>query len=96
MIGADLRAITVTTLADALDEGAETFLVSLSRPSYVRLGKSTGVGTLTDNNALPPLSISDRAVTEGNTYSVSFVVLTVTLAATSGQEVAVDYATAEG
>ncbi|TXT36917.1 MAG: Calx-beta domain-containing protein, partial [Planctomycetota bacterium] len=91
--GETSKTITVEVLGDTLDEAAETFAVNLSNSVNASLVDGQGLGTITDNDSAPSLSIDDITVTEGNsgTKSASF---TVTLSAVSGQAVTVNFATA--
>jgi hypothetical protein len=91
------RTIAVAVLGDTTFEPDETFLVNLTSPINATIADGQGVGTITNDDAPPPptLSINDVTVTEGNTGSVN-AVFTVTLSAASTQQVTVDYATANG
>ena len=51
---------------DTLDEPDETFVVNLSNATNATLGDGQGVGTITDDDAAPTLTISDVTVAEGN------------------------------
>jgi hypothetical protein len=77
---------------DTLSEASEAFLAFLSSPANATLGTDTATGTITDNDALPNVSIADVTVGEGDGVAT----FTVTLDAPSGQTVRVDYATADG
>ena len=89
------RNVTVTVNSDMLDELDETFLVNLSNPANATLLDGQGQGTITDDDTAPTLSIDNATVTEGDFGTVD-AVFTVSLSAASGQEVTVDYATANG
>ena len=80
---------------DLLDEGNETFFLNLTNPSNATISDGQGLGTITNDDGAPGLSVNDVTVTEGDsgTQNATF---TVTLAPTSGQNVSVDYATADG
>ena len=78
---------------DLVDEDDENYTIGLSNPSNATLGDDLGLGTITDNDALPALSVGDVTVTEGNAGTVN-AVFTVTLSPLSGRAVAVNYATA--
>ena len=82
--------INVSTFNDTLDEAdLETFSVNLSGPSNAILGDASGAGSIGDNDSQPSLSIGDAgAVAEGAAASFQ-----VTLSASSGQTVTVNYAT---
>ena len=80
---------------DLLDEIDETFTINLSNAANATIADPQGIGTITDNDPLPALSIDDVTVTEGNTGTVN-ANFTVTLAPVSGRPVTVDYATTAG
>ncbi len=89
------QTIDVPITNDALDELDETFTLTLSNVNGGALGTtiSTTV-TINDDDATPSLSVSDASVVEGNagTSTLSF---DVTLNASSGQVVTVDYTTTD-
>jgi len=89
------QTITVAVNGDLLDEVDETFFVNLTNPSNATIADEQGVGTITDDDAAPSISINDVTIAEGNTGTAN-AVLTVSLSAASGQIVTVDYATANG
>jgi len=89
------RTFTVTTVADELVEGDETFTVTLSAPSGgfppgVGIKDATGTGTIT-GGGLAELSVSDASGDEGGDLT-----FTVTLSESPASAVTVDYATAIG
>ena len=57
------------------------------------IADATGVGTITDDDALPALTIADVTVAEGDTGTTD-AVFAVTLSPASGRPVTVNYATA--
>ena len=77
-----------------MDEPTETFTVRLSSPSGATVADGTGIGTITDNDGVPSLSIDDVTVTE--VVGGVDAVFTVTLSAVSGRAVTVDYETSNG
>lgn len=79
--------VDVSTMDDSWDEDTETFLLRLSNPVNATSGTMTGIGTISDNDGIPTVSItSPTAVVEGN--PTTFV---VTLSAVSGLPVTVNY-----
>lgn len=86
------KTISITVNSDTINEADETFFVNLLSPVGASLGKSQGIGTILNDDATPNASISDVAITEGNsgTKIMSFL---VTLSSISGQTVTVNYAT---
>lgn len=89
------QVVAVMIHGDVLDEANETFLVNLSNATNATIADNQGQGTITDDDPTPTLSINDVTVTEGNagTTTASF---TVTLSVSSGQNVTVNYTTANG
>jgi chitinase len=92
--GATSKTVSVTVNGDTLDEDDETFTVTLSTPINATIADGSGIGTITDDDASPELSIGDASATEGNvgTTTLDF---TVTLSAASGRSVTVHWATAD-
>lgn len=89
------KQVSVDVLGDLLDEIDETFFVNLTTPVNVTIDDGQGLGTITDNDPPPSLSISDASVVEGNSGTTN-AIFTVTLSAASGKTVTVDYSTANG
>lgn len=87
---------TITTETDTTDENDETVIVDIT---YVTNGTEDGsqqvTATISDDDALPTLSIDDPSITEGDAGTVNLQ-YTVTLSAASGKTVTVDYTTADG
>ena len=86
-------SFTVQVNGDTLIEAAETFVVNVTNLTGATLGDGQGLGTITNDDALPTLSINDVSVTEGNAGTTN-AAFTVTLNTASGQTVQVNYATA--
>ncbi len=93
--GQTSQTVTVLVLNDLLDESAETVLVNLSSPVSALVADGQGVATITDNDPLPSLSISDPVLAEGNsgTKNLTFA---ASLSAASGRSVTVQYTTVNG
>ena len=93
--GQTTKQVTVLVNGDLLDEADENFIVNLTSPTNATIADGQGVGTITDDDARPSLSVDDVTVTEGDsgTTNANF---TVSLNAPSGRTVTVDYATADG
>src|SRR5690606_14528511 len=62
--GSVTTTVAVTTSDDSLDELSEIFHVNLSNSTNATIADSQGVGTITDNDSVPSLSISDVTVIE--------------------------------
>jgi len=93
--GSTTQNVSVTVNGDLLDEADETFFVNLSNPTNATIADGVGMGTITDDDAPPALSIGDTVVTEGDA-APTIATFTVTLGAPSGQTVTVNYGTADG
>jgi hypothetical protein len=93
-IGMITRPITITIYSDLLDELDETFFVNLSNPSSGTIFDGQGLGTITDDDDPPALSIDDVTVTEGDSGTTD-AVFTVSLDAASSLTVTVDVASAD-
>lgn len=88
--------IQVAVLGDTVNEGNETFAVTLSNALNATIADAVGVGTINDDDAVPTLSIQPSAsIVEGNT-GTSVVNLNVSLSAASGSPVSVDFTTSNG
>lgn len=81
--GVSSFTVTIATTQDALDEDNETLILTVGGTA------STG-GTITDDDAAPTISVNDATENAGE------VIFTVSLSATSGKSITVDYATADG
>ena len=90
--GTTTQNISVPIADDSTDEKDKTYNVNLSGAVNASITGSTGLGTITDDDAEPSLSINDVSVAEaaGNAQ------FTVTLSPASAKTVTVNYATADG
>ncbi|TXI48178.1 MAG: autotransporter domain-containing protein [Lysobacter sp.] len=93
--GSSTYTFTVQVNGDTQNEATETFFVNVTGILNADIADAQGVGTITNDDPLPSLSINDVTVVEGNSGTVN-AVFTVTLSAASGQTVSVNYATADG
>ncbi|MFC0588208.1 putative Ig domain-containing protein [Novosphingobium aquiterrae] len=93
--GSSTYTFTVQVNGDTLNEPSETFFVNVTNVTNAVVVDGQGVGTITNDDALPSLSINDVTVIEGDSGTTN-AVFTVTLSAASGQSVGVNYATADG
>ncbi|PYQ65475.1 MAG: hypothetical protein DMF53_05440 [Acidobacteria bacterium] len=92
--GQTSQSFVVPVLGDTLNEGNETFNVTLTSPTNATIVKATGVGTITDDDPVS-VSISDVSVTEGNSGTVA-ATFTVTLSNASTSTITVTYQTSDG
>jgi glucose/arabinose dehydrogenase len=89
------RTVNVPILNDALDEADETFNVTLSSPVNATLGDGQAVGTITDDDPLPTLTVLDCATVEGDGAPAACG-FNVRLSPASGRPVVFNYATSSG
>ena len=91
------KTIAVDINNDELYEGTETFdveLFDLSDPT-VEMGKTTGTGTITDNESIPKISVETTPINEGNS-DPSIATFNVSVSPASAKDIYVDYATLDG
>ena len=92
--GVTTQTITVSVTGDAVAEGNETVVLTLSSASTgSTISTATGTGTIVDNDLT--FSINSPSVVEGDSSSVNLV-FTVTLSASSTSQHTVDYAQTGG
>ena len=84
---------SVPIKGDTLQENEEYFAVNLIAAHGASLSSSSATGYILDDDTPPTISIYDGWVYEGNS-GTTVMVLTVNLSQVSGQEVRVNYATA--
>ena len=90
------KTVAVTLLDDALAEDDDTFVLNLTNPTGGPLiTDAQGLGTITNDDADPTVSIADASVAEGDD-GTTVLSLPVALSGPSGREVDVDYATTDG
>lgn len=93
--GETSKMVTVAVNGDLLDETNETFFVNLSGASNATILDNQGLGTITDDDAQPALSVVAASITEGNSGTKTLTI-TVALSVASGLPVSVNYATSNG
>jgi hypothetical protein len=92
--GATTQTLAVPILDDTLDEGAETFDVTLTGATGASVGTGVATGTILDNDQAPSLTINSIRVSDSG--STPNAIFTVTLSAPSSNAVSVDFQTADG
>ncbi len=65
--GETTKTVTVLVNGDALNEALENFHVNLTTPTFATVTDGQGLGTITDDDPQPSISINDLTVTEGQT-----------------------------
>jgi bacillolysin len=93
--GETTKTFAVNVVGDTTDETDETFNVTLSSPFNATLLDAVGVGTITDDDPLPGISINDILASEENSGVRNFT-FTASLSAASAKTVTVAYATQDG
>jgi len=88
--GQTTKTVNVPITNDTLDEADETLSLVLSN-STIAVTDDTGLGTITNDDPEPTISVADASVAE-NAGPLSF---TISLSTASGQEVDVDYTTTD-
>jgi hypothetical protein len=96
LAGQSSATVDVGVLDDAEYEGPETFTIELSNVSAnAQIQDASGLGTLTDDDPIPTVSIADASVVEGNT-GTRFLSFELTLSNPSALPIDVDVATTDG
>ncbi len=89
------QLVSVNVNGDLNTEADETFFVNLSGAGGGSLLDAQGLGTITNDDAVPQISIGDVVLAEGNA-GTSTAAFAVTLSNPSGSPVTVAFATADG
>lgn len=92
--GSQTYTFDVTVNGDTIFEPNETFFVNVTNVTGATLSDGQAVGTITNDDAQPTITIADASVTEGNA-GTSLMTFTVTLTGTSPSTVSVNYATVD-
>jgi len=87
--------IPVMVKGDVLAETDEYFSVSLSNATGGSIANGWGYGTIHDDDTPPAITIGDASIVEGNS-GTRLMVFTVYLSQASGNDVWVNYTTANG
>jgi hypothetical protein len=92
--GETTKLVTVTVNGDSVFELNETFFVNLSGATNATIADSQGQGTITNDDAMPSVSITDVTVAEGNAGTTT-ATFTVMLSAASAVTATVNFSTAD-
>lgn len=93
--GTTSQQIRVGVIGDNVYENHETFQIQLSAANNATLTTSAATATITNDESLPQLTISDESLLEGDTGS-TLMVFTVSFTQVSDLTISVQYATASG
>ena len=91
--GETSKDVVVTANGDDLDEENETYTLDVSNIVNGLNTTDSGVGTITDDDDPPTVSIGDALVTEGDADTT--VDVAVSLSGASGKSIEVDYTTSD-
>lgn len=89
------KDIAITVRGDTKFEQNETFFVELLNPTEADLPVSRARGVISNDDALPTISIGNVAVSEGN-EGFTNATFAVSLSNSSDQPITVDYTTVDG
>ncbi|MCR9253694.1 MAG: cadherin domain-containing protein, partial [bacterium] len=92
--GETSKSFSVTVNGDLNVENDESFFVDLTNAVNASISDNQGIGTISNDESGPQITIGDATVTEGNTGSVS-AIFTVSLDASSSSTITVDYTTSD-
>ena len=90
------KNVDVTVYGDTKHETGETFTVDLSGAVNASITDNQGVGTITNDDPVPDISVDDQVAAEGNSPATTTMTFNVTLSNPSDQTVTVDYTTNDG
>jgi glucose/arabinose dehydrogenase/disulfide oxidoreductase YuzD len=93
--GQTSQPVNITVTGDTTFEASETFTVNLTSPVNATIADTQGIGTITNDDLQPVISINDISVSEGNA-GLQTATFTASLTNASSQTVTVNYATANG
>lgn len=91
--GSPSTSIAVTINGDTTFENDESFRFNLSNPTNATIADNQGIGSITNDDPVPAISINDVSVTEGNAGTTN-AAFTVSLSNPSDRTITVDYTTA--
>jgi hypothetical protein len=94
--GDTTKNVDVTAYGDTKHETGETFTVDLSGAVNATITDNQGVGTITNDDQVPDISVDDQTVAEGNSPTTTTMTFNATLSNPSDQTVTVDYTTNDG
>jgi hypothetical protein len=94
--GDTAKNVDVTVYGDTKHETGETFTVDLSGAVNASITDNQGVGTITNDDQVPDISVDDQVAAEGDSPTTTTMTFNVTLSNPSDQTVTVDYTTNDG
>jgi flagellar biosynthesis protein FliQ len=94
--GTTTQQITVAVTGDTVFEANESFFLNLTNAGNASITDPQGVGTITNDDTAPVLTINDVTVAEGGAGATTNAVFTVTLTGATALPATVNFATADG
>ena len=94
-VGMSSAIFSVSVIGDTAIEPNETFLVNLTNVGGATVADGQAVGTITNDDVAPSLSVGDVSITEGNSGTKQ-ATFTVQLSAPAASPVSYSFATANG
>src|SRR5207245_1356871 len=70
--GETIKTVSVQVNGDNTHEADETFTVDLSNPSNAAITDAQGLGTITNDDGVPAISVGDVSAPEGDSGTSSF------------------------
>jgi uncharacterized repeat protein (TIGR01451 family) len=92
--GITSQSITVDVTGETTFESDEDFFVNLTDPGNASIGDTQAVGTITNDDGQPEISIGNRTLAEGDAGTTNFV-FDVTLSNASDSTITVDFETTD-
>ncbi|HXH95035.1 MAG TPA: Calx-beta domain-containing protein [Thermoanaerobaculia bacterium] len=93
--GQTTKTVTVLVNGDVTTEPNETFVVNLFNPGNASISDAQGLGTITNDDANPSITINDPSVVEGNSGSKSMNFV-ITLSNPTSTQLSVPFSLADG
>ncbi len=93
--GQTTKTISVLVNGDVTTEPNETFVVNLFNPGNASISDAQGLGTITNDDANPSITINDPSVVEGNSGSKSMNFV-ITLSNPTSTQLSVPFSLANG
>jgi hypothetical protein len=93
--GETSKTVIVNVNSDSKLEPDQTFTVDLSNASNAMIAIATGIGTISNDDVRPTISIANVTQNEGNSGTTAYL-FTVSLSNASDESVSLNYATADG
>jgi hypothetical protein len=93
--GQTTKTVSVLVNGDVTTEPNETFVVNLFNPGNASISDAQGLGTITNDDANPSITINDPSVVEGNSSSKSMNFV-ITLSNPTSTQLSVPFSLADG